>query len=581
MPVFAPGPHETHTWTLPVWDVIFDRLTSGKVTSPHLNMGSGKPLSHRTAKQQIDWATKLDLSSLNQKTIDKILNRFFGFSAGTQYLEESKIHVLHQLGEKHAPLHKKVEGWLSKRETRDEFHSRIEFYSSYRDAMDNLEKVMIWPRAIDSLPFKTNITYDVAVKCSGCFQFLCKKKLASIEGYDLSGRNWLEAAFVGENTELLTYLATNMDPRDMIKPRDIKINDQAETHILIAFLRYNAYEAFEIALDRMTDDWTVKSDKLKEIFDPATMSELCAIAPPSVAKALYSKGINIGNVECEDHPVGAQLESSWHMAAAFNPEALAMVKWLDKFSTLTPNVRNNYNQTPLMYAANFEQPGAIAWLCENSDLTLSRFEDGPPGYALLCAAESCFENSVEIFSIILDKMPKQIMSIEYGKTCGTQIAAGLVRHRENLSTGQVKAPGLREVERQQVYKMQALVRRLPSNWPGSTWHLALEAYANDNGVGVLKHSMGTETRRTRSNSTRRRRAMRVTREALGIEDEDDHYNSAASGNSSLSYSTTSTLYPRHHSKNRYASRSRSRGRQGILSKSRDAGNRISKMLRWR
>ncbi|CAG8206946.1 unnamed protein product [Penicillium salamii] len=205
----------------------------------------------------------------------------------------------------------------------------------------------------------------------------------------------------------------------------------------------------------MTKAGIIGKSELKEIFHPAAMYELCAIAPPSVAEALYSKGINIGNVEHQHHPLGGQLDGSWHMAAAFNPKSRSMVEWLSKFSTLSPSNRNHINETPLMYAAKSDQFGAIRWLCKNSDPTLPQWEGGPPGHALLCAAKSSYQTSTEIFSVILDHMPKQIMTLEYGKICGTKIAAGLVRHKELLRKKQIADPIQADMERMQVFKMQA------------------------------------------------------------------------------------------------------------------------------
>ncbi|CAG7933755.1 unnamed protein product [Penicillium olsonii] len=582
MHVFGPAPENTDAWTLPVWGVIFDRLTSGNVATHHFNVSSGKSIGERTAKQQIDWATRLNLPSLNQKTIDKILDRFVGFSLGVRYMKESKIHAIHQLIEEDAPLKEKTEAWLEKSETRDLFTSMIRSYNSYEDAVKNLEKVKNWPREKDNHPFKTNPAYDAALKCHKCLGFLCEEAFVTINGYDLSGRNWLEAGFKGNNVELLAVVAANMEPQDMLKPTDVREPDSTGNHILLALAGAHAFEAFEVALDKMVRSGVMGNSQLQKVFHAAAMHELCAIAPPSVAAALYAKGINIGNVEHQHHPLGGQLDGSWHMAAAFNPKAHSMIEWLSKFSSLTASNRNQENETALMYAARFDQPGAIAWLCKNSDPTLSQWEDGPPGHALLNAARSSCLTSTEIFSIILDHMPKEALTLEYGKICGTEIAARLVRHKELTSTGDIEDSAPVDIERQQVYKMQALVRRLPGAWPGSSWHLALEAYAHDNGVSVLKHSMGTETRRTRSNSSRRRRGPRTTRLGLESDDDDDDRTTL----NRLSGVTVSSKTGLHRTKavrrkKTPSIRSQSRTRDTALGRTKDSNNMVTKSIRRR
>ncbi|CAG7943809.1 unnamed protein product [Penicillium salamii] len=581
MSLFGPSPADTESWTLPVWGVVFDRLTSGSVATKHFNTTSGKAIGERTARQQIEWATKLDLPGLKQKTIDTILNRFTGFSLGVRYMEESKIHAIHRLIEEDAPLREKTVAWLEKEETRDMFLSMIRSYDSYEEAMKDIKKVKDWPREKDNHPFKTNPAYDAAVKCHKCLSFLVEEGFVTINGYDLSGRNWLEAGFNGNNVELLAVVVANMDPADLTKPRDIREPDSSGNHILLSLAGHNAFEAFELALNKMIKAGIIGKSELKEIFHPAAMHELCAIAPPSVAEALYAKGINIGNVEHQHHPLGGQLDGSWHMAAAFNPKARAMVEWLGKFSTLSSSNRNHINETPLMYAAKSNQYGAIRWLCKNSDPTLPQWEGGPPAHALLCAAKSSYQTSTEIFSVILDHIPKQIMTLEYGKICGTEIAAGLVQHKELLRKRQIADPIQADMERMQVFKMQALISRLPRAWPGSTWHLALEAYASDNGVSVLKHSMATEPRRTRSNSSRRRGPKSAR---LGLEsDDDDNDDASLTGLSGLALSGQTSLRRSNavRRRGRPSDRSSSRTRDTALGRTRDSNNMVSKSVRRR
>ncbi|KAJ5882386.1 uncharacterized protein N7529_001058 [Penicillium soppii] len=512
--LFGPSISDTEEWTLPVWGVIFDRLASGNVKGSGLTIGGGSSISEKTPAQQIQWATKLPLDKLEQFTIDAILNRFVGFSLGVRYMEEDKIHTLHQLVQPGCPLRSKVNTWLRWVETEDLMKSMIRSYDSYELAQADIEQVTKWPREADNHPFKTNPAYDAAVKCSHCLQFLVEQGFVKLSGYDLSGRNWLKAALNGSNVELLDYLAEHMDPEDLLKPRDIRDPVNAGNHILLTLAGYGAFKGFEIALNRMIQEGVLRTEQLSEIFHPAAVHELCTVVPPSVASALYAKGINIGNIEHQHHPLGGQLDGSWHMAAAFNPFAGEFMDWLHKHSLLTPENRNQDNETPLMYAANFNEISAITWLCKHTDPALPRFDGGAPGYALLCAARSSYPNSPQIFCLILDAMPKAVFTVDYGKICGTEIAEGLVRHKTKLAKGQIQEPSLVDIERAQVWKMQALVCRLPGFWPGSSWHLGLEAYATNNGVAVLRHSMGTETRRTRSTSARRRQAEAEHEEAL-------------------------------------------------------------------
>jgi hypothetical protein len=566
---FGPSDRDTKSWTLPVWGVIFDRLASGNVRGSGLTIGGGSSIQDKTPAQQIQWATKLPLDKLTQDTIDAILNRFVGFSLGVRYMEDNKIHTLHQLRHPKCPLKDKVDAWLELEDTEALMKSMIRSYDSYEIAQADINKVMKWPREGDNHPFKTNPAFDCAVKCSECLQFLFEEGFVEVGGYDLSGRNWVEAALNGHNVELLDYLAEHMDPEDMLKPRDIRDRVDTKNHILLLFAGYGAFKGFEMALNRMIQEGILGSQQLSEIFHPAAQHELCAVAPPSVASALYAKGVNIGNVEYQHHPFGGQLDGSWHMAAAFNPVAGEFMEWLQKHSMLSAANRNQDNETPLMYAANFNETSAIGWLCKNSDPTLPRFEGGAKGYALLCAAKSSYPNSPQIFSIILDSMPKAIFTVEYGKLCGTEIAEGLARHKKKLSKGQVEEPNVNDMERYQVWKMQALVRRLPGFWPGSIWHLALEAYVADNGVAVLKHSMGTETRRTRSTSARRRRAEAEFGDHESLDGMSDLALGAAGG------------LRRSNAVRRKNHRARSGQRDTTLGPTRDSSNVVTKSVRRR
>ena len=573
--LFGPSAHDTESWTLPVWGVIFDRLASGNVKGSGLTIGGGSSIGDKTAAQQIQWATKLPLDKLDQQTIDVILNRFVGFSLGVRYMEEKKIHTLHQLMQPDCPLRPKVNGWLALEKTETMMKSMIRSYDNYEAAQADIQNVMKWPRENDNHPFKTNPAYDAAVKCAECLHFLVEESLVDIGGYDLSGRNWLEAGLNGNNIELLDFLAEYMEPEDMLKPRDIRDPVDTGNHILLLLAGYGAYRGFKLALSRMCEENILGARGLSEIFHSAAMHELCAVAPPSVASALYAKGINIGNVEHQHHPLGGQLDGSWHMAAAFNPVAGEFVEWLQKHSVLTSENRNQDNETPLMYAANFNEPSAISWLCKNSDPTLPRFEDGSRGYALLCAAKSSYPNSPQIFSIILDHMPKSIFTVDYGKVCGTEIAEGLVRHKKKLAKGQAQEPSLNDMERYQVWKMQALVRRLPGYWPGSSWHLALEAYATNNGVAVLKHSMGTETRRTRSTSSKRRQ-VEARAEAENEEDTIAEMDALVLSSAASSLRRSNAIRRKGPSQ-----RARSGQRDSALGRTRDSSNMVTKSVRRR
>lgn len=117
--------------------------------------------------------------------------------------------------------------------------------------------------------------------------------------------------------------------------------------------------------------------------------------------------------------------------------------------------------------------------------------------------------------------------------------------------------------------MQALVRRLPGFWPGSCWHLALEAYAANNGVAVLKHSMGTETRRTRSTSARRRRAEAEFGDQDSLAEMSDLAVGAAGG------------LRRSNAVRRKNHRARSGQRDTALGPTRDSSNMVTKSVRRR
>jgi hypothetical protein len=517
----------------------------------------------------VAWATKLPLEKLDQDTINAILNRFVGFSLGVQYMEDNKIHTLHQLLNPNCTLKKKVGHWLELEETEKLMKSMIRSYDNFETAQADLNNVMKWPREGDNHPFKTNPAYDCAVKCPECLQFLVQEGFVEIGGYDLSGRNWVEAALNGHNVELLDYLAEYMDPADLLKPRDIRDPVHTGNHILLLLAGYGSFKGFKTALDRMIQEGILGEQELSKVFHVAAQHELCAICPSSVASALYAKGINIGNIEHQHTASGGQLDGSWHVAAAFNPHAGEFVQWLDKYSMLSAGNRNQDNETPLMYAANFNETSAIGWLCKNSDPTLPRFEGGAKSYALLCAARSSYPNSPHIFSIILDSLPKSILTVEYGKLCGTEIAEGLVRHKLKLKKGVVEEPTLSDMERYQVWKMQALVRRLPGFWPGSSWCLALEAYAANSGVAVLKHSMGTATRRTRSTSARRRAAEAVNSEDANL---DAMIDLSVGGGLHRSNAVRKKNTP---------NRERSGQRDTALGRTRDSSNMVTKSVKRR
>ncbi|KAI3232111.1 hypothetical protein DTO012A9_4240 [Penicillium roqueforti] len=347
------------------------------------------------------------------------------------------------------------------------------------------------------------------MQCSSCLEFLVHFGIVTPNGYDLSGRSWIEAGLNSPNMDLLTYLVSNADPQHLIKPRDIR--ETHENHILLSLVGVGAFSQFVIALNRLRQAKLVPVDELRKIFHEAAMHEFCAVAPVAVAEALYQHGINIGNVEHQYHELGGQLESSWHIAAAFNPAGAEFMAWLEKFSMLNAEVRNSENMNPLMYAACFDEPASIDWLCQKCDPMQPRLTGGAQGYALICAARSSHLHSGEIFSIIISHLPDKLFTNEYGKIFGTEIAEGLASHKRKLADGRVRDPTQNVMELLAVRKMQALVRRLSNHWTGSQWHLALDAFIRDNDLGILRHSIGTGTRLLRSSSrdgSRNRRNVR-------------------------------------------------------------------------
>lgn len=487
------------TWGPAIWDVIFDRLHSGNVRGGVFAWP--KDMNKRTAAQQIQWASKLPLVQLPQKALEIIYNRMVGFSVGVRYMEETKIHALHGLLKPHGILKHSVEKWLRRPETIQNMKSMIRSYRDYDDASAHVDACTAFPREGDGHPFKTSPSYDSAVQCAECLRFLVDWKIVTITGYDSTGRNWIEAGLNGPNMDLLTYMVTNADPQHILQPRDIR--DNHENHILLSLVGVGAFSQFEVALNRLRKAGLASAERLREIFHDAAMHEFCAVAPPSVAVALYQHGINIGNVEHQHHELGGQLESSWHIAAAFNPAGADFMDFLAKFSMLSAENRNSENMTPLMYAACFNEPASIQWLCEHSDPTLARLEGGALGYALICAGRSSYLRSGEIFALILDHLPDDLFTTEYGKIFGAEIAEGLASHKRKLADRRVDEPTQGVMELLAVRKMQALVRRLPRDWPGSIWCLALEMFLRNNNLNILRHSIGTETRTLRSTSRAR------------------------------------------------------------------------------
>ncbi|EKV12197.1 hypothetical protein Pdw03_0213 [Penicillium digitatum] len=486
------------SWGPAVWGVIFDRLQSGNVKGGVLQVAWPSKVDNKTAAQQIRWATKLPLAQLPQKALEIIFDRMVGFSVGVRYMEEKKIHALHGLVGHNGPLKASVEKWLRRAGTVEKWKELIRSYANYEDAMGHLSDCTTFPRETDNHPFKTHPAYNAALQCSACLEFLVKFGIVTPNGYDLSGRSWLEAGLNGPNLDLLTYIVSNADPPHLVKPRDIR--EPCENHILLSLVGVGAFPQFVIALNRLRQARLVPIEELRTIFHEAAMHEFCAVAPVPVAEALYQHGINIGNVEHQYHELGGQLESSWHIAAAFNPAGADFMDWLDKFSMLNAEVRNAENMNPLMYAACFDEPAAIDWLCQKCDPTQPRLDGGPQGDALICAARSSSLHSGEIFSIILSHLPDRLFDNERGKIFGTEIAEGLASHKRMLADGRATDPTQNVMELLAVRKMQALVRRLSRFWPGSEWHLALEAFIRDSDLSVLRHSIGTGTRRLRSSS---------------------------------------------------------------------------------
>ncbi|KXG50424.1 uncharacterized protein PGRI_069150 [Penicillium griseofulvum] len=488
------------SWGPAVWGVIFDRLQSGNVKGTVLQVAWPSNVDKKTPAQQIQWATKLPLPQLPQQALEFIYERMVGFSLGIRYMEEKKIHAIHGLLEGNGPLKSSVERWLKRPGTIEKWRDLIKSYPSFEEAMAHLSDCNTFPRETDNHPFKTNPAYDAAMQCSSCLEFLVRFEIVKPSGYDLSGRNWLEAGLSGPNMDLLTFMVSNADPQHLIKPRDIR--EPRENHILLSLVGVGAFSQCVIALNRLRKANLVPVEELRTILHDAAMHEFCAVVPVAVAETLYQHGINIGNVEHQYHELGGQLESSWHIAAAFNPAGAEFMAWLDKFSMLNAEVRNSENMNPLMYAACFDEPAAIDWLCKKCDPLQPRLDGGPQGYALICAARSSYIHSGEIFAIILANLPNSLFTNEYGKIFGTEIAEAVASHRRKLADGRITEPTQSVVDLLAVRKMQALVRRLPNSWPGSEWHLALDAFLRDNDLSMLKYSIGTGTRLLRSNTSR-------------------------------------------------------------------------------
>jgi hypothetical protein len=498
--------HMLDSWGPAVWGVIFDRLQSGNVKGASLQVAWPSNVDKKTAAQQIQWATKLPLPQLPQKALEMIFDRMVGFSVGVRYMEEKKIHAMHGLVAHNGPLKSSVERWFKRTCTVEKWRDLIRSYENYEDAMAHSSDCTTFPRETDNHPFKTHPAYNAAMQCSSCLEFLVHFGIVTPNGYDLSGRNWIEAGLNGPNMDLLTYTISTADPQHLTKPRDIR--ETRQNHILLSLVGVGAFSQFIIALNRLRQAKLVPIEELRTIFHEAAMHEFCAVAPVTVAETLYQHGINIGNVEHQYHELGGQLESSWHIAAAFNPAGAEFMAWLEKFSMLNAEIRNSENMNPLMYAACFDEPAAIDWLCQKSDPMQSRLAGGPQGYALICAARSSYPRSGEIFSIIISHLPDKLFVNEYGKIFGTEIAEGLASHKRKLADGRISEPAQNVVELLAIRKMQALVRRLPNFWPGSEWHLALDAFIRDNNLSVLRHSIGTATRLLRSSSRESSRTRR-------------------------------------------------------------------------
>ncbi|KAJ5519272.1 hypothetical protein N7453_001694 [Penicillium expansum] len=481
------------SWGPAVWGVIFDRLQSGNVKGGVLQVAWPSKVDKKTAAQQIQWATKLPLAQLPQKALEIIFDRMVGFSLGVRYMEEKKIHAIHGLVGNNGPLKASVEKWLRRAGTVEKWRELIRSYTNFEDAMGHLSDCTTFPRETDNHPFKTHPAYNAAIQCSSCLEFLVSFGIVTPNGYDLSGRSWLEAGLNGPNMDLLTYIVSNADPQHLIKPRDIR--ETRENHILLSLVGVGAFSQFVIALNRLRQAKLVPIEELRTIFHEAAMHEFCAVAPVPVTEALYQHGINIGNVEHQFHDLGGQLESSWHIAAAFNPAGADFMKWLDKFSMLNAEVRNSENMNPLMYAACFDEPAAIDWLCQKCDPMQPRLDGGPQGYSPSSS----------------HTLPDALFENEYGKIFGTEIAEGLASHKRKLADGRTTDPTQNVMELLAVRKMQALVRRLSNFWPGSEWHLALEAFIRDNDLSILRHSIGTGTRLLRSSSRDTSRTRRSAR----------------------------------------------------------------------
>ncbi|KAJ5545511.1 hypothetical protein N7535_006103 [Penicillium sp. DV-2018c] len=481
-------------WGPAVWDVIFDRLQSGSIKGGVITWPSITENKTKTAAQQIQWATKLPLAQLPQNILEIIYGRFVGFPSAVRYIDPSKIHALHGLLQ--GVLGSSVETWLKRPQTVDKMRARIRSYRDYDEAMAHLSQHTASAEPETDSDPKTDPAYDAAKECAECLEFLINWDIVKCNGYDQSGRNWIEAALDGLNMRLLTYLVNKVDPKHLLARRDLR--EPHEDHILLALAGIGAFPQFETALTRLSDAGLASLQELREIFHNAAMHELCAIAPVSIASALHKHGINIANVKHQYHELGGQLESSWHIAAAFNPAGSDFMEFLLEYSVLSPDIRNSENMNPLMYAACFDEPASIAWLCTHIDPTLPRLPDGPRGYALICAARSSHMCSGVIFAIILSHLPSELFTLEYGKIIGCEIAEGLVSHKRRLKDGRSVEPTQGVMEVLAVRKMQAFVRRLPADWAGSDWYLALEAFVRDHDVPILKHSMGTVTRKLRS-----------------------------------------------------------------------------------
>ncbi|KAJ5778865.1 hypothetical protein N7457_006585 [Penicillium paradoxum] len=479
------------TWTPSIWAIILDRLQNGNVKGGLLAWPID--LEKKTPAQRTQWASNLPLVQLPQTLLEIIYGRLVGFSEEVRYMEEAKIHAIHGLLKPHGVLKHSVEKWLKRPETMGKMKSMIRSYKDCDEALEHLEDCISFPRESTGHPYNVNPAYDAAVHCSECLKFLVDWKIVSLTGYDLSGRNWIEAGLNGPNMDLLTYMVNNLSCADLTRPRDIR--DSHEDHILLSLGGVGAFAQFLTVLKRLREANLASFARLRTIFNDAVMHEFCAIAPVEVAEALYQSGINIGNVESQHHEAGGRLESSWHIAAAFNPAGASFMEFLEKFSVLNPRIRNSENMTPLMYAACFDEPASIKWLCSRSDPSLPRLEGGPRGYALICAGRSSYIHSGEIFATILSYLPDELFTPEYGRIFGTEIAEGLASHKRRLAEERIDEPSQGVMEVLAVRKMQALVRRLPADWPESEWCLALDAFLRSNDMSILLHSIGTESRK--------------------------------------------------------------------------------------